>query len=180
MKKVIYAMLLPLVVVSGLVFANHKPNIETPKTSIAKPPTAADRNAALEQWEATPEGIRFKQWEASAAGRKVYASEAKINKSIRDYTNLEAVVTALALPPGSRLGFGFMVNINGDDFIVSFGPQQSNEFQQLQRLNLGDKILIRSRVVSHAPKYSYPILSADYVERDNKVVFKRVPKKGGC
>lgn len=93
-----------------------------------KPPSAAEREAALKQWEATPEGIKFKKWEASPAGKKVYAAEAKIRNQISASTNMEAVVTSLSLPPGSRLGFGVMVRINGDDYILSFGPEESNEF----------------------------------------------------
>jgi len=50
----------------------------------------------------------------------------------------------------------------------------------LHSLKVNDKIIIRSRSVSHAPKYAYPIVSGDYVERDSKVIFKRVPRKDGC
>lgn len=179
MKKLIYALILPLVMVGGLVFANRKIKNETSKQWPPKPLSAADRKAALKEWEATPEGIKFKKWEASPAGKKVYASEAKIRKSIRDYTNMEAVVTSLSLPPGSRLGFGVMARINGDDYIVTFEPEKS-QLEQLHSLKVNDKIIIRSRTVSHAPKYSYPIVRGDYVERDGKVIFKRVPRKGGC
>lgn len=180
MKKVIYALILPLVVVSGLVFANREINNETSKKWPPKPLSAAEREAALKEWEATPEGIKFKKWEASPAGKKVYAAEAKIRTFIRDYTNMEAVVTSLSLPPGSRLGFGVMARINGDDYIVSFGPETSNEFKQLHNLKVADKIILRSHSVSHAPKYSYPIVSGDYVERDRKIIYKRAPRKGGC
>ena len=93
---------------------------------------------------------------------------------------MEAVVTSLSLPPGSRLGFGVMVRINGDDYILSFGPEKSQQFQQLHSLKVNDKIIIRSHSVSHAPKYSYPIVSGDYVERDSKIIYKRAPRKGGC
>ena len=93
---------------------------------------------------------------------------------------MEAVITSLSLPPGSRLGFGVMARINGDEYILSFGPLKPNEFQQLHSLAVSDKIIIRSRTVSHAPKYSYPIVSGDYVERDNKIIYKRIPRKGGC
>jgi hypothetical protein len=179
MKKVIYTLILPLVVVSGLVFANRETKDESSKKSTPKPLAAAEREAALKQWEATPEGVKFKKWEASPAGKKVYASEAKIRKSIRDYTNMEGVITALSLPPGSRLGFGVMVRINGDDYIVNFEPEKS-QLEQLHSLKVADKIMIRSRTVSHAPKYSYPIVRGDYVERDGNVIFKRVPRKGGC
>ena len=118
----------------------------------------------------------------------MYAAEAKIREHISASTNMEAVVTTLSLPPGSRLGFGVMARINGDDYILSLGPEKSdknflnfnNEFQQLHSLKVNDKIIIRSHSVSHAPKYSYPIVSCEYVERDSKVIFKRAPRKGGC
>lgn len=179
MKRVIYVIILPLVVAGGLVFANREANNET-QTSSPTAPTATEGEAILKQWEATPDGVKFKQWEASEAGKKVYASEAKIRRQLSSFTNMEAVITSLTLPPGSRLGFGMMARINGDDFILSFGPQTSNEFQQLQSLKVNDKIILRSRNVSHAPKYAFPIISGEYVERDSKVLYKRAPRKGGC
>jgi len=179
MKKVIYALILPLVVVSGLVFANRKINNETSKKPFPKPLTAAEREAELKKWEATPEGIRFKNWEASPAGKKVYAGVARIRAHISAFTDMEAVVTSLSLPPGSRLGFGVMARINGDDYIVKFEPEKS-QLEQLQSLKVNDKIIIRSHTVSLAPKYSFPIIWGEYVERDSKVIFKRVPRKGGC
>ena len=179
MKKFIYALILLLIVVSGLVFANREIKNEVAEKSIPKPPSAAEREAAIKEWEATPAGIMYKKWEASPAGKKVYAAEAKIRKSINDSTNMEAVVTALSLPPGSRLGFGVMARINGDDYILSFGPEKA-QLEQLHSLKVNDKIIIRSHSVSHAPKYSYPIVSGDYVERDSKIIYKRTPRKGGC
>ena len=188
MKKVIYALILPLVVVSGLVFANREFKNETSKKSTPKPLSAAERNAELKKWEATPDGIMYKKWEASPAGKKVHAAEDKIWKHIKDYTNMEGVVSSLSLPPGSRLGFGVMVRINGDDYILSFGPEKSdknflnfnNEFKQLHSLKVNDKIIIKSHSVSYAPKYSYPIVWGDYVERDSKIIYKRAARKGGC
>ena len=179
MKKVIYALILPLVVVSGLVFANREIKNETSKKSTPKPFSAAEMKAEREKWEASPDGIKYKQWEASPAGKKVYAAEAKIRRHISASTNMEAVVTSLSLPPGSRLGFGVMARINGDDYIVNFDAEKS-QLEQLHSLKVNDKIIIRSHSVSHAPKYSYPIVSGDYVERDSKVIFKHVPRKGGC
>ena len=188
MKKIIYALILPLVVVSGLVFANHEIKNEAPKKSTPKPLSAAERKAALKKWEATPDGIKYKKWEASPEGKKVYAGAAKIRKQVSTFTNMEAVVTSLSLPPGSRLGFGMMARINDDDYILSFGPENSdksffnfnNEFEQLHSLKVNDKIIIRSHNVSYAPKYAYPIVSGDYVERDSKIIYKRAPRKGGC
>jgi hypothetical protein len=180
MKKVSYALILLLVVVSGLVFANREFKNEDSKKAAPKPLTDAERRAAIKQWEATPEGIKFKQWEASPEGKKVLDGAAKINKYTRDSTNMKAVVTSVSLPPGSRLGFGVMVRINGDDYILSFGLEKSNEFQQLHSLKVNDKIIIRGHSVSYAPRYAYPIVSGDYVERDSKIIYKRAPRKGGC
>ena len=188
MKKVIYVLILPLIVVSGLVFANREIKNETSKKSAPKPLSAAEMKAELKQWEATPDGIKFKKWEASPEGKKVLDGAAKISRHINACTNMEAVVTSLSLPAGSRLGFGVMVRINGDDYILAFGPEKSsktifnfsNEYEQVHSLKVNDKIIIRSHAVSHAPKYSYPIVWGDYVERDSKVIFKRGPRKGGC
>jgi hypothetical protein len=182
MKKAIYALILALVVVSGVVFANREIKNDTSKKSTTKPFTAAEMKAEKERWEASPDGIKYKKWEASPAGKKVYAGAAKIKEYINDNaaTNMEAVITSLSLPPGSRLGFGVMASINGEDYILSFGLEESNEFQQLHSLKVNDKIIIRSHSVSWAPKYSYPIVRGDYVERDSKIIYKRAPREGGC
>ena len=179
MKKLIYALTLPLVVVSGLVFANCEIKTETDKKPSSKSLSVAERKAERKKWEATPDGIKYKKWESSPAGKKLLAGAAKIRKHINTFTNMEAVVSSLSLPPGSRLGFGVMARINGEDYIVKFEPEKS-QLEQLHSLKVNDKIIIRSHNVSHAPKYSYPIVSCEYVERDNKVIFKRVPRKGGC
>ncbi|MDI3320891.1 hypothetical protein [Pinibacter soli] len=180
MKKVLYALILALVVASGLLFANREIKNETSAKSTPKPLSAANREAAVKKWEASPGGIAYTKWKTSPEGKKVLASAAKIGKYISDSSSMEAVVTSLSLPPGSRLGFGVMVRINGDDYILSFGLESSIEFQQLQSLKVNDKITIRSRSVSHAPKYLYPIVSGDYIERDSKIIYKRAPRKGGC
>lgn len=180
MKKGIYALILLLVLVSGLVFANREFKNEMAKKSISKPLSAAEKEAAMKAWEASPAGIAYKKWEASPGGKKVLAGAAKISNHISDSSNMEAVVTALSLPPGSRLGFGVMVRINEEDYILSFGLENANEFQQLRGLKVNDKIIIRSRNVSYAPKYAYPIVRGDYIEQDNKIMYKRAPNKGGC
>ncbi|NMN35831.1 hypothetical protein [Pedobacter sp. SG918] len=179
MKKVIYVLILPLVVVSGLVFANREIKNETSKRPSPKTLSAAEREAELKKWEASPDGVRFKKWEASPSGKKVHAGAAKIREHVSAFTDMEAVITSLSLPPGSRLGFGVMARINGADYIVKFEPEKS-QLEQLYNLKVNDKIIIRSHVVSSAPKYSYPIVSAEYVERYGKVIFKRIPRKGGC
>lgn len=180
MKKVIYVLVLPLAVVSGLVFANRGIKNETSEKSSPKAVAAAGMKTERERWEATPDGIKYKKWEASPEGKKVLAGAAKIRKHANASTNMEAVVTALSLPPGSRLGFGVMAKIDGEDCILSFGQENADEFQQLHGLKVNDKIIIRSGSVSWAPKYSYPIVTGDYVERDRKIIYKRAPRKGGC
>ena len=168
MKKILFALTLTLVVASGVVYAHNENNGETPA------------KAAKKAWDASPEGIAFKKWEASPAGKKVYAGEAKIRKSIREFTNMEGVVTSLSLPQGSRLGYGVMVKINGEDYILSFGIESKKEFDQLRTLKVNDKIMIKSRNVSHAPKYAFPIVAGDNIERNGKLIYKRIPNKGGC
>ncbi|RVU02889.1 hypothetical protein EOD41_02830 [Mucilaginibacter limnophilus] len=190
MKKMTYALILPLVVVSGLVFANHETINDPSKKSTSKPLSASERKTARKKWEATPDGIKYMEWKASPEGKKVFAGAAKIRKHIRDYSDMEAIITSLSLPPGSRLGFGMMVKINDEDYILSFGLENSdknylnfnfnNEFEELRNLKVNDKIIIRSHNVSHSPKYAYPIISGDYVELDSKIIYKRAPRKGGC
>ena len=170
MKNVIYAPILLLVVASGLVFANREIKHEAFKRT---PP----RQLTEKEWEATPAGINYKKWEASPEGQKVYAGVAKISKNIREYTNMEAVVTSLSLPPGSLLGFGVMARINGENYILRF----DDGLPQLGSLKVNDKIIIKSHYVSVAPKYAYPIVSGEYAERDGKIIYKHPPRrKGGC
>ncbi len=176
-KKVIYGFILLLVVASGLAFANQ--NIQNTKMPKPKPLSAQQRDAERKKWEASPDGVKFKEWESSPTGKKVSASAAKIKAEITDFTDMEAVVTGLSLPPGSRLGFGIMARINGADYIVNFAAEKS-QLAQLHNIKVNDKITVRSRNLSYAPKYAYPIVSAEYAERDGKVIFKRLPRKSGC
>jgi hypothetical protein len=166
MKRINYLLILSLLLISNAILASNE--------------VKTDNKAALKKWEATPEGMFFKKWESSAAGKKVYASEARIRKSIKEFSNMEAIVTSLTLPAGSRLGYGVMVRIKDEDFILSFGPDLKNEFDQVRGLKVNDKIMIKSHSVSHAPKYAFPIVAGDYVERDGKLLYKRIPGKGGC
>lgn len=180
-KKINYSLIIALLMLSGLVLANSVLKNETKPSQ--KPLSNTDRKAALDErkkWEASPEGIKFKQWEASSEGKKVHEGAAKLRSFIKDFSNMEGVVTSLSLPPGTRLGFGMMVKINGVDYILAFGLENSNEFKQLRSLKVNDKIIIRSHSVSKAPKYAYPIVAGDYIEQDGKIIYKRLPGKGGC
>jgi hypothetical protein len=180
MKKIIFTLIISLVVIGGLVFAKREIKNETSKISPQKKLTAAEMKAARKQWEASPDGIMYKKWEDSPAGKKVYAAEAKIRKQISTFTNMEAVITSLLLPAGSRVGFGVMARINDEDFILSFGPLKLNELQQLHSLKVNDKIIIKSHSVMHATNYAYPIVAGDYIERNSKLIYKREPRKDGC
>jgi len=180
MMKYRNALILPIALASGLLFTNCESKDESVVKSPPKPLSAAESKAALKKWEASPDGIQFKNWEASPAGKKVHAGAVKINKFIRSNANMEGVVTSLSLPEGARLGFGVMVNIEGEDYILSMGPVSKAEMQQLKSLKVNDKIIIKSRGVTKAPKYAYAIVSGDYLVRDSKVIYKRVPNKGGC
>jgi hypothetical protein len=156
MKKVMYALMLSLVVLGGLVLSfapftegsNANPEIknETAKKPIQKRLSAAEIDIEMKKWEAT---------------------------------NMEGVVTSLSLPPGSKLGLGVMVKIKDENYILTFDAQKS-QLEPLHSLKVNDKIIIKSHNVSHAPKYAYPILSCGILERDGKVIFKRIPRKGGC
>ncbi len=188
MKKAIYTLLLLLLLAGGWVFANREMKSLAAKKPIPPPLTAAEKKTELEKWEATPEGIRYKNWESSPEGKKVLAGADKVWHRVNAFSNMEAVVTSLSLPAGARLGFGIMVRVDGEAYILSFGPEivgknalnTKNEFQPLHSLKVNDKIIIRSHSVSYAPKYAYPILAGDYVEKAGKILYKRVFHKGGC
>lgn len=92
---------------------------------------------------------------------------------------MHGIVTSLSLPEGSKLGFGVMVKIESEEYILSMGQVSKAELANLKSLKVNDKVIIRSHFVSKAPKYAYPIVNGDYLEKDNKVVYKRVAK-GGC
>lgn len=174
MKKVIYALILTLVVVSGLVFANREIKNGYFKKLPPKPLTVAEKKAEMKKWEASPDGVKFKKWEASAEGKKVHASAVKIRKYLHAFTNMEAVVISLSPPPASPNDYCVLVRINGDDYLLSNAPRQ------LKGLKVNDKIIIRSHGAGRAPKYPYLIIWGDYIERDGKIIYKRPPHEGGC
>lgn len=187
MKKVIYALILPLVVVGAIVFgfapfsngAHREIKNETVQKRFSKKLSTAEVQAEIKKWEATPAGKHFKKWEASPAGKKVYAAEDKIWKHLTEYTPMQGAVTSLLLPPGSKLGFGVMVKINGEDYILTFDAEKSQR-KNLNSIKVNDKIMIKSHYVSHAPKYAYPIISCESATIEGKVIFKRIHRKGGC
>jgi hypothetical protein len=192
MKKIIYVLILPLVVVIGLVFsfasfafgsgANREIKNET-KTS-QKQLSVADRKANLDErkkWEASPDGIKYKKWEVSPEGKKVHASYDKIKKNIKAFNNMEAVVTSLTFKRASAKSSGpkwIIVKINGEEYMMQFIPK---DFQQLNSLKVNDKIIVRSRSAGYSHNHPYLIISGDYIARNDKILFKRdFSKNNGC
>jgi hypothetical protein len=182
MKKIIYVLILTLVVLIGLVFANREIKNET-KTS-QKKLSVADRKANLgerKKWEASPDGIKYIEWEVSPEGKKVHASYDKIKKSIKAFTNMEAVVTSLTFQRANAKSSGtkwLIVKINGEEYMMQFIPK---DFQQLNSLKVNDKIIVRSRSAGYSPNHPYLIISGDYIARNNKILFKRdFSKNKGC
>ncbi len=175
MKKIIYLLILPLVVVSGLVFANREIKNETKPSP--KPLSIADRKARLvedkKKWEASPDGIKYKKWEVSPEGKKVHASYDKIRNYIKAFTNMEAVVTSVTFQRTngkSSQPKWLIVRINGEEYMMQYSPK---EFQQLNSLKVNDKIIIRSHSAGYSPNHPYLIVSGDHIEQNNKTLFKR-------
>lgn len=179
MKKILYMLILPLIVVTGLVVANREIKNET-KPSV-KPLSMADKKAQVNErkkWEASPDGIKYKEWEVSAEGKKVHASYDKIKESIKSFSSMEAVVTSVtfqrvgAKPSGPKW---LIVTINDQEYMMQFIPK---EFEQLKSLKVDDKIIVKSRSAGLSPNHPYLILSSDYIEQNNKILFKRDFSKG--
>lgn len=183
MKKTIYVLILPLIVLSGLVFANRKIKNETKPSP--KPLSIADSKARLlddrKKWEASLDGIKYKGWELSPEGKKVHASHDKIREYIKTFTDMEAVVTSLTFQRANAKSSGpkwLIVRINGEKYMIQFSTK---DFQQLNNLKVNDKIIVRSHSAGYSPNHPYLIVSGDYVERNNKILFKRdFSQNNGC
>jgi hypothetical protein len=173
MKKIIYMLVLALAVSGGLIFANRETKTAIPEKSTPKPLTAAESKAVLKRWQASPDGIKFKQWEVSAAGKKVLASHDTIRKEIKDFSNMEAIITSVTFQRENAASGPkwLIVNISGEEYMMQFSPK---EFQNLSNLKVDDKIIVRSHSAGHSPNHPYLIVSGDYIEQNGKVLFKRV------
>ncbi|MFD2147477.1 hypothetical protein [Mucilaginibacter antarcticus] len=94
---------------------------------------------------------------------------------------MEAVVTSLSIPSRTNADAstiqGVLVSINGQAYIVQFDP---GDIQQLQSLRVNDKIIIKSSSAQYLRNYLHLVLSANYVERNHKVIVKRDFSKVGC
>ncbi|TKC12792.1 hypothetical protein FA048_04015 [Pedobacter polaris] len=173
-RTVSYALILSLVVVSGLVFANREIKNETKPST--KPLSTAERKARIvedkKKWEASPDGIKYKKWAVSAEGKKVHASHDKIRKYMDAFSNMEAVVTSVTFQRnGKSSGIKWLiVKINGEEYMMQFSPK---DFKQLNSLKVNDKIIVRSRSAGYSPNHPYLIVSGDYIEWNGKTLFKR-------
>ena len=177
MKKNIFALLLVLVVVSGVVVANRFNKKEPAKKAIQKPLSAEEMKAARKKWEATPDGIEYKKWEASPEGKKIDTSYEKIKKHFKVFSDMEAVVTSVTFQRENVQSTSpkwLIVEIEGETYMMQFIPK---EFEPLKSLKVNDKIIIRSRSAGFSHNHPYLILSGDYIAKDNKVLFKRVFNK---
>lgn len=181
MKKKLYVLILPLVVVGGLVFANREFENETGLSS--KPIAVVQKKSAAEErkkWEASPDGVKYKAWEASLEGKKVSASHDKIRKKIAAFSGMEAVVISNTFQRegAEHSPKWLIVSIDGDYYMMQFIPK---EWEQLKNLQVGDKITVKSRSAGYSNNHPYLIVSGDYIEHNGKVLFKRdFSKNKGC
>ena len=181
-KKPIYVLVLSIALMCGLILANRAINHETKSTP--KPLSIADKKADLDErkkWEASPEGIKYKEWEVSYEGKKVHASYDKIKKYINSFANMEAVVTSTTFQRPNATSNGpkwLIVSIDDEEYMMQFIPK---EFEQLNSLKVNDKIILRSRSAGFSPNHPYLIITGDYIELNNKILFKRdFSKNNGC
>jgi hypothetical protein len=162
-----------LLSIVSLIFGCRESNTETAKKPIPKL-SVADSKAQKKKWEASPDGIKYKKWETSAEGVKVQASADKIRKQLNDFSDMEAVVLSVSPQMKSMYGFGVLVSIDGDKYLLN------NSLRQLKSLKVNDTIIIRSRYSGSSPKSPYLIVSGDYIKRNGKLVYKRPINKDGC
>lgn len=179
LKRTTYLLILPLVVVSGIVFANRETKNEE------KPLSNAEKKALQvkdrKKWEATPDGLNYLKWEASPEGKKVSSSHDKIRHYIKDFSNMEAVVTSVNFQrpnAGSSGPKWLIVKIDDEEYMMQFTKK---EFKQLSSLKVNDKIIVKTHSAGYSPNHPYLIVSGDYIEQSNKLLFKRdFTKNNGC
>jgi len=182
MKKYAFVLLLALEITVGIVSAHRATKTESKPSP--KSLSAAGQQSGLDarkQWEASPDGIRYKKWEASPAGKKIHASHEKIKKHLQAFTDMEATVTSVTFQRPNAKSSGpkwLIVRIQGDEYMMQFTPA---DFESFQSLKVHDKIMVRSRSAGYSPNHPYLILSGDYIARDKKVLFQRdFSKNNGC
>ncbi len=188
MKRSLLLLIVSVFVVNGLFYSCSNSEVKTEakieaKTNAPRQMTEAEKKAALEErkkWEASPEGKRFKEWEASPAGKKVHSSHDKIKKYIKDYSEMEAIVTSVTFQRENAPANGpkwLIVKILGEKYMMQFSQKS---FESFSSLKVNDKIFLRSRSAGYSHNHPYLIISGDSIAHDNKVLFKREYNKNGC
>lgn len=175
-------MIILMITAMGVVFANQN----NKKASKLNPKSLAISNKkvdieAKKKWEASPDGIRFTAWKASPLGKKIQASYDEIKLSLHSFSKMEAVVTCINYQPPTTNTTGpkwLIVKINGEHYMMQFIPR---EFELLKDLKVNDIITLKSRNAGLSPNHPYLIITADYIEHNNKVLFERdLSKIDGC
>lgn len=182
MKNSITVRIASMAIITVLLFTNCELKNETkkPQKSVAIVENKKKLDAR-KKWEASPDGIKYKEWETSEEGKKIHASYDKIKKSIKDFTEMEAVVTSVTFQRENASSNGpkwLIVQIDGEEYMMQFG---SKEFEKLNSLNVNDKITVKSRSAGFSNNHPYLIISSDYIAKNNTVLYKRdLSKNKGC
>lgn len=175
-------MILLVAVLGGLAFANRSTKKGSAPPAKALP--GAAKTTELEErknWEASPDGIKYREWALSPEGKKVQASYDKIKKHLNGFTVMEAEVVSLSFQRKNAPSYGpkwLVVRIAGDEYLLQFSRK---DFQQLSSLQVNDRIQLKSRSAGNSPNHPYLILSSDYIARGKEVLFARdLSKIKGC
>ncbi len=203
MKRSLLLLIVSVFAANGLFYSCSNSEVKTEakieaNANAPKQMTEAEKKAALEErkkWEATPEGKRFKDWEASPAGKKVHASHDKIKKYIKDYSEMEAIVTSVTFQRENAPANGpkwLIVKILGEKYMMQFSQKGFGLVRDgqpsISTLKVNDKIFLRSRSAGYSHNHPYLIISGDSIAHANKlgmdgrpsVLFKREYNKNGC
>ncbi|WP_231459916.1 MULTISPECIES: hypothetical protein [unclassified Pedobacter] len=179
--KIINALILALAVISGLALAKGKFTNEGLKAEQRSKNLKHHRSDERKKWEASPDGVAYKNWTLSDAGISVRASHVEIADHIKNFTSMDAVVTAVNYQREHSKLKGpkwLVLKIGESQYMMQFSP---SEFLQLNQLRINDKIKVKSRSVGYSPNHLYLILSSDYIEHNNNVIFKRdTSQNNGC
>lgn len=182
MKKIFFAPIVSLVVVIGILLTSCERKNESKQSP--KPTSIADNNIkpdARKKWEASPDGLKYKEWEVSAEGKKVHSTHDKIKKYLKDFTTMDAVVTSINFKGENEKSSGpnwIIVKINGEEYMMQY---ISKDFEKLKNLKVNDKIIVKSHSAGYSTNHPYLIVSGDYIEQNGKVLFKReFNTKNGC
>lgn len=181
MKKISCVLFLPLIVLGTLQFTNCENNSKPiPKHLLQK----EEKTKILEErrkWEASPDGVKYKEWEASLEGKKIHTSYNKIKSNITSFKNMEAIVSSVTFKRENANTSGpkwLLVSINNETYMLQFIEK---DFEKLKSLKVNDKIIIKSRSAGFSNNHPYLILSSDYISKDNKILFMRdISKNKGC